>query len=69
MEPMLGQVSFFLLCLQYARAQLDNLGIKPYTSRVKRIRAERLAEAFPQYDPRALFAYSETCDIIDHLSS
>jgi hypothetical protein len=68
MEPPLGQISFFLLCLQYSRAQLENLGIKPYTQRVKRYRAERLAQAFPQYDPRALLSYSETCDIIDHLN-
>jgi hypothetical protein len=31
MEPPLGQASFFLLCMQYARAQMQNLGIKPYT--------------------------------------
>ena len=28
MEPPLGQISFFLLCMQYARAQLENLGAK-----------------------------------------
>ena len=28
MEAPLGQISFFLLCMQYARAQLENLGAK-----------------------------------------
>jgi len=28
MEPPLGQISFFPLCMQYARAQLENLGAK-----------------------------------------
>lgn len=35
MEPILGQVSFFLLCLQYSRSQIQNLGVKPYTAIVK----------------------------------
>ena len=30
MEPVLGQISFFLLCMQFARAQIQNLGIRPY---------------------------------------
>ena len=30
MEPVLGQVSFFLLCMQFARSQMQNLGIRPY---------------------------------------
>jgi hypothetical protein len=63
MEPPLGQISFFLLCLQYSRAQLDNLGIKPYTSKIKRMRGERLATAFPQYDPRILIGYSESAKV------
>jgi len=39
---------------------MDNLGIKPYTTRVKRMRAKKLAKAFPQYDPRIIMMYSET---------
>ena len=31
MEPPLGQISFFLLCMQFSRSQLENLGAKPYT--------------------------------------
>jgi len=63
MEPPLGQISFMLLTLQYCRAQMDNLGIKPYTSKIKQMRGERLAKAFPQYDSRFLIAYSQTATI------
>lgn len=44
MEPPLGQISFFLLCMQYARAQLENLGAKPYTAAYKARRAARLCK-------------------------
>jgi hypothetical protein len=60
MEPPLGQISFLLLCLQYSRAQMDNLGIKPYTTRIKRMRAKWLVKDFPQYDAGVLMLYSET---------
>jgi hypothetical protein len=63
MEPPLGTLSFILLCMQYARAQIQNLGIKPYTELVKQWRGERLARAFPQYDSRVLLAYSESAAI------
>lgn len=65
MEPPLGTISFTLLCLQYSRAQLENLGIKPYTSQLKRMRGERLARAFPQYDARVLIDYSKTALIYE----
>ena len=35
MEPPLGQASFFLLCLQYSRDQMKNIGMKTYTERVR----------------------------------
>lgn len=63
MEPPLGQISFFLLCLQYSRSQVQNLGVKPYTALVKQWRGERLAQAFPKYDARILIAYSESAPI------
>ncbi|CAB9521972.1 expressed unknown protein [Seminavis robusta] len=50
MEPPLGQFSFFLLCLQYIRNQIQNLGIRPYTQKLMAARAEKLAQAYPQYD-------------------
>lgn len=59
MEPPLGQVSFFLLCMQYARAQLENLGAKPYTQRFRANRADRLIREFPQYNASIVASFSE----------
>ena len=58
MEPPLGQISFFLLCMQYARAQLENLGAKPYTALFKHRRAERVIKAFPKYNARIIESWS-----------
>jgi hypothetical protein len=63
MEPVMGQVSFFLLCLQFSRAQIEKLGFRPYTEKIKSIRAKRLAEAFPQYDSGVLMGYSKAVSI------
>lgn len=52
MEPPLGQACFFILCLDFARAQLDNLGRKPYVENLIENRAERLSRSFPQYHKR-----------------
>lgn len=64
MEPPLGTISFTLLALQFSRAQMQNLGIKPYTEAVKNWRGRRLALAFPQYDANVLIQYSESTDIM-----
>ena len=61
MEPVLGQISFFLLCMQFARAQLQNLGIRPYFNWQREKRADRLVQKYPRYDPEFLRAYSK-CD-------
>ncbi|GMI58788.1 hypothetical protein TeGR_g3075, partial [Tetraparma gracilis] len=58
MEPPLGQISFFLLALQFARAQLDNLGIRPYTAWMKGRRAAGLCQQYPEYCPNALQEFS-----------
>lgn len=63
MEPVLGQISFFLLCMQFARAQLQNLGIRPYYNWQKKKRAQRLIDTYPQYNPAFLQLYSE-CDML-----
>ena len=62
MEPPLGQISFFLLCLQFSRAQLQNLGVKPYTEKMKSLRANKLCASFDKYDKNILAAYSESID-------
>lgn len=58
MEPPLGQISFLLLCLQFSRAQIENLGVKPYTSKVKEWRANQLAARYPQYNERVIKNFS-----------
>jgi hypothetical protein len=51
------------LTLQFSRSQLQNLGAKPYTARVKQWRGEQLAQAFPQYDAKIIMDYCETSSI------
>jgi len=60
MEPPLGTISFVLLCLQFARAQMQHLGIQPYTGLLKKWRGRQLADQFPQYDAKLVKAFSET---------
>ena len=66
MEPPLGQMSFFLLCLQYARAQLGNLGAKPYTAWFLQRRAERVAKTYPQYCANIVESFSEGDPLTTH---
>mmetsp|Transcript_28947 Transcript_28947/g.61155 ORF Transcript_28947/g.61155 Transcript_28947/m.61155 type:complete len:283 (-) Transcript_28947:171-1019(-) len=61
MEPVLGQISFFLLCMQFARSQLQNLGLRPYYRWQLERRASRLVQLYPQYDAEFLKLYSK-CD-------
>lgn len=60
MEPALGTASFTLLTLQFSRAQMLNLGLKPYTSWLVSKRADRLAARFPQYDKDIVRKFSKT---------
>lgn len=50
MEPPLGQISFFLLCLQFSRAQMQNINLKPYGGWLADRRARKLSERYPQYN-------------------
>jgi len=61
MEPVLGHISFFLLCMQFSRAQLHNLGIRPYFNWQRERRANYLINSYPQYDAEFLGNYSR-CD-------
>eukprot|EP00568_Trieres_chinensis_P012258 CAMPEP_0183301856 /NCGR_PEP_ID=MMETSP0160_2-20130417/7842_1 /TAXON_ID=2839 ORGANISM="Odontella Sinensis, Strain Grunow 1884" /NCGR_SAMPLE_ID=MMETSP0160_2 /ASSEMBLY_ACC=CAM_ASM_000250 /LENGTH=272 /DNA_ID=CAMNT_0025464549 /DNA_START=89 /DNA_END=907 /DNA_ORIENTATION=- len=63
MEPPLGQISFVLLCLQFARSQMQNLGIKPYTAKIKELRAQSLVKEFPQYNAAILTSYSNSVNL------
>jgi hypothetical protein len=44
---------------------LHQLGVKPYTDQMKKMRARRLAEAFPQYSKDLLVAYSVSSPFYD----
>ena len=58
MEPPLGHASFFILCMQYARNQLENLGSTPYTKWFLMRRAERLQRDYPLYNKQIIAAFS-----------
>ena len=60
MEPPLGQASFFLLCLQYSRDQMKNIGMQTYTERVKDKRGAKLVEKFPQYNGIVVAEFGRT---------
>jgi len=60
MEPLLGQVSFFLLCFQFARNQMLNMNWKPYTYFVKTQRAKALQRKYNKYDQMVLEQFSVT---------
>ena len=62
MEPPLGTISFFLLCLQYARDQKLNIGQQPWTTYWKEKQGDKLAAAYPQYHKGIVRDYGrETC--------
>jgi hypothetical protein len=50
MEPPLGQISFFLLCMAWSRENMKNVNISPYTEWMKSKRATALADRFPAYN-------------------
>lgn len=60
MEPPLGALSFFLLCMQFAREQRLQIGAKPFTERVRHNQGSALVAAFPQYNEAIIRAYAET---------
>jgi hypothetical protein len=60
MEPPLGTISFVLLALQFARAQLLNMGVTPYTSFIRKWRGKRLAANFPQYNANVIINFSKS---------
>eukprot|EP00979_Chaetoceros_neogracilis_P005982 scaffold1174_cov281-Chaetoceros_neogracile.AAC.13 len=69
MEPVIGQASFVLLLLQFARSQAMKLGLKPYGDYMLHVRSKRLVEAYPQYNPMFLnwFAESEALYVSNYL--
>jgi len=72
MEPPLGTISFFLLCMQFAREQRERIGVKHFTQKIRERQGDALAAAYPQYNAQIVRAYAESialqCDqeIIEH---
>ena len=60
MEPPLGTISFFLLCMQFAREQRERIGVKHFTEKIKERQGDALCEAFPQYDAEIVRSYGES---------
>lgn len=62
MEPPLGQLSFVLLCLQFSRAQMHNIGARPFTGMVQSWKQQKLIKTFPDYEQNILaeFAVSDS---------
>lgn len=60
MEPVLGTLSYALLCFQVARQNMKNLGMKPYTSRLIETRAKNLIKFYPHYEESILHKFVET---------
>jgi len=59
MEPPLGTISFFILCMQYSRDQRINLGLPLFTQRYQDSCAAKLEKAFPQYDRLVVRDYAK----------
>lgn len=60
MEPVMGQLSFLLLCLAFARSQFKTLGISPFSAKIKDQRARVLVKEFPMYDEKIVSDYSRS---------
>ena len=60
MEPPLGTISFFLLCMQFAREQRERIGVKHFTEKIRERQGDFLCEAFPQYDAEIVRSYGES---------
>ena len=65
MEPPLGTISFFLLCIQFAREQRLSIGEKAMTERIREYQADFLAKQYPQYDSSILRAYGSAIALHD----
>eukprot|EP01062_Namystynia_karyoxenos_P024521 TRINITY_DN19571_c0_g1_i1.p2 TRINITY_DN19571_c0_g1~~TRINITY_DN19571_c0_g1_i1.p2 ORF type:complete len:288 (+),score=99.30 TRINITY_DN19571_c0_g1_i1:101-865(+) len=50
MEPPLGQISFMLLCLAYARSHYGALGYAPYNRFVRNHRTNKFLDKYPRYN-------------------
>jgi len=66
MEPPLGTISFFILCVQFAREKRLEVGVKPFTQRIVEYQCNQLASSYPQYDTQVVKAYAESIALHSH---
>lgn len=59
MEPPLGQVSFFLLCMAWSRENMKNVNISPYTEWMKGKRAAALSNRYSAYNASITKEFAE----------
>eukprot|EP00930_Biecheleria_cincta_P063466 TRINITY_DN49003_c0_g1_i1.p1 TRINITY_DN49003_c0_g1~~TRINITY_DN49003_c0_g1_i1.p1 ORF type:complete len:216 (-),score=37.67 TRINITY_DN49003_c0_g1_i1:122-769(-) len=59
MEPVLGTASFVLLTLQFSRSIMVKLDMKPFTLKMRSLRADKLARSYPQYNKDILRDFSK----------
>ena len=65
MEPPLGTISFFLLCMQFAREQRISIGGKAFSEYMQDYQADKLSAAFPQYDDNVVRAFAASIALQD----
>ncbi|CAE8672681.1 unnamed protein product [Polarella glacialis] len=54
MEPVIGTLSFVLLIAQFSRAQMLNIGVRPYGKRIFDVQVARLQSRYPEYNKNIL---------------
>jgi len=65
MEPPLGTISFFLLCIQFAREQRMSIGGQAMAEVMQQNQADHLRERFPRYAGAALQRYAVCIAMLD----
>ena len=65
MEPVLGTASFTLLGFQFARAQMLNMRLKPYSDFMLHRRADNLYALYPEYDEKIVKEFAISDNFLD----
>ena len=58
MDAPVGAACFIFVALAYTRSQMHNLRWRPYTDKIRQLRARRLVGRFPQYNTKLVENYS-----------
>ena len=65
MEPVLGTASFTLLGFQFARAQMLNMRLKPYSDFMLHRRADNLFAQYSEYDEKIVKEFAISDNFLD----